>query len=168
MAKKPLTVETLTHDEASRLNAPTAADALNRAGHRSFDSAAEVPVVGADEAVRRQRAGALLLDVRDDQLYGAGHLRGSVNVGLSGRFAEFAAAVRASPSFAATLAYSPRSVSRRASSASSASPAPSSSASSACIACCRSNNSEAGSRCRRPRSCSRARCGPRPRRRSSR
>ncbi|HTK66143.1 MAG TPA: MBL fold metallo-hydrolase [Pseudonocardia sp.] len=69
--------------------------AVNRAGHSSFDESAEIPKVSADEAVRRQRAGSLLLDVRDDQMYAAGHLTCSVNVGLSGRFAEFAAAVRA-------------------------------------------------------------------------
>jgi hydroxyacylglutathione hydrolase len=37
----------------------------------------------------------LLLDVRDDQAFAAGHLRGAVNVGLCGRFAEYAAAVHA-------------------------------------------------------------------------
>ena len=68
---------------------------VNRQGHVSFDPDAEVPDLTAAEAVRRQREGALLLDVRDDQTFSAGHLAGSVNVGLSGRFAEFAAAVRA-------------------------------------------------------------------------
>lgn len=43
--------------------------------------------------MHRQQAGDLLLDVRDDQAFAAGHLRGTVNVGLSGRFAEYAAAV---------------------------------------------------------------------------
>lgn len=38
-------------------------------------------------------AGGLLLDVRDDQDFAAGHLRGAINVGLSGRFAEFSAAM---------------------------------------------------------------------------
>lgn len=69
--------------------------AVNRAGHSSFDESAEIPALDAQGAVDHQRGGALLLDVRDDQMYAAGHLRGSVNVGLSGRFAEFAAAVRA-------------------------------------------------------------------------
>jgi glyoxylase-like metal-dependent hydrolase (beta-lactamase superfamily II)/rhodanese-related sulfurtransferase len=66
---------------------------VNRHGHASFDPAASVPDLTAAEAVAEQRAGALLLDVRDDQAFAAGHLAGSVNVGLSGRFAEFAAAV---------------------------------------------------------------------------
>jgi glyoxylase-like metal-dependent hydrolase (beta-lactamase superfamily II)/rhodanese-related sulfurtransferase len=69
--------------------------AVNRAGHSSFDPSVEVPELSATEATDRQKDGALLLDVRDDQMFAAGHLNGAVNVGLSGRFAEFAAAARA-------------------------------------------------------------------------
>src|SRR5205085_2763664 len=68
---------------------------LNRAGHDAFDPNAAIPEVPAAEAVSRAEGGALLLDVRDDQAFAAGHLRGAVNVGLSGRFAEYAAAVHA-------------------------------------------------------------------------
>jgi hydroxyacylglutathione hydrolase len=68
---------------------------LNRAGHDAFDPDAAIPEVSAAEAVRRAEGGVLLLDVRDDQAFSAGHLRGAVNVGLSGRFAEYAAAVHA-------------------------------------------------------------------------
>lgn len=67
--------------------------ALNRAGHDAFDPEASIPEIPAAEAVRRAQDGVLLLDVRDDQAFAAGHLRGAVNVGLSGRFAEYAAAV---------------------------------------------------------------------------
>jgi hydroxyacylglutathione hydrolase len=67
--------------------------ALNRSGHSSFDPSRPLEVLGAPEAVRRSELGALLLDVRDDQAFASGHLRGAVNVGLSGRFAEYAAAV---------------------------------------------------------------------------
>lgn len=69
--------------------------AVNRAGHSSFDPSVDVAELSATEATGRQRDGALLLDVRDDQMFAAGHLVGAVNVGLSGRFAEFAAAARA-------------------------------------------------------------------------
>jgi glyoxylase-like metal-dependent hydrolase (beta-lactamase superfamily II) len=69
--------------------------AVNRAGHSNFDPSVEVPELSAAEATDRQRAGTLLLDVRDDQMFAAGHLNGAVNVGLSGRFAEFAAAAEA-------------------------------------------------------------------------
>ena len=37
-----------------------------------------------------QQAGAVVLDARDDTTFAAGHLRGSINVGLGGRFAEYA------------------------------------------------------------------------------
>ena len=52
----------------------------------------------AADARRRRRArpaadGAVLLDVREPADFAAGHLRGAVNVGLQGRFAEWAADV---------------------------------------------------------------------------
>jgi len=68
--------------------------AVNRAGHSSFDPSVQPPELDAADAVHRRAGGALLLDVRDDQVFAAGHLTGAVNVGLSGRFAEFAAAVQ--------------------------------------------------------------------------
>jgi glyoxylase-like metal-dependent hydrolase (beta-lactamase superfamily II)/rhodanese-related sulfurtransferase len=73
--------------------------AVNRAGHRSFDPSVPLRELSAAEAVAPATGDdihrPLLLDVRDDQAFAAGHLRGAVNVGLSGRFAEYAAAVRA-------------------------------------------------------------------------
>jgi glyoxylase-like metal-dependent hydrolase (beta-lactamase superfamily II) len=69
--------------------------ALNRSGHQPMP-AAVLPEIDLADAARRVAGGALLLDVRDDQAFTAGAVRGSVNVGLSGRFAEFAAAVHTS------------------------------------------------------------------------
>ena len=66
---------------------------LNRRGHLSFDPERRVPGVPAATAVRLAAEGTLLLDGRDAEAFAAGHLRGAVNVGLSGRFAEYAAAV---------------------------------------------------------------------------
>jgi glyoxylase-like metal-dependent hydrolase (beta-lactamase superfamily II)/rhodanese-related sulfurtransferase len=68
---------------------------LNKAGHLPFDPDLPLQRIDAVTAVRRQKNGYLLLDVRDDQSFSAGHLRGAVNVGLSGRFAEYAAAMHA-------------------------------------------------------------------------
>jgi len=42
-----------------------------------------------DEVLAAQRAGAVVLDTRDQTMFGAGHLRGAVSVGLEGRFAEY-------------------------------------------------------------------------------
>src|SRR5262249_38671966 len=46
-----------------------------------------------DGVLARQAAGAVLLDTREPADFAAGHLRGAVNVGLQGRFAEYAADV---------------------------------------------------------------------------
>ncbi|GAC1575320.1 MAG: rhodanese-like domain-containing protein [Candidatus Dormibacteria bacterium] len=66
--------------------------AINRAGHTPL-SPVPLTELDVDAAQRFAEGGGLLLDVRDAQEFAAGHLRGAVNVGLSGRFAEFAAAV---------------------------------------------------------------------------
>lgn len=49
-----------------------------------------VPLLDIDDVCRRIRAGAVLLDSREPDDYACGHLRGAVNVGLRGRFAEWA------------------------------------------------------------------------------
>lgn len=46
-----------------------------------------------DEVLAAQREGAVVLDTRDQKMFAAGHLRGSINVGLEGRFAESAGKV---------------------------------------------------------------------------
>jgi DMSO/TMAO reductase YedYZ molybdopterin-dependent catalytic subunit/rhodanese-related sulfurtransferase len=48
-----------------------------------------------EEVLARQAAGAVLLDSREPAEFGAGHLRGAINVALQDRFAEYAAAVLA-------------------------------------------------------------------------
>ncbi len=45
------------------------------------------------EVLARREAGAVLLDAREPADFAAGHVRGAVNVGLQGRFAEWAGAV---------------------------------------------------------------------------
>ncbi len=46
-----------------------------------------------DEVVRLQAAGAVVLDTRGPEVFATGHLIGSVNIGLGGRYAEFAGGV---------------------------------------------------------------------------
>ncbi len=48
------------------------------------------PVLDVDDVLRRRDAGAVLLDAREPSDFAAGHLRGAVNIGLQGRFAEWA------------------------------------------------------------------------------
>ncbi len=66
-----------------------AADA-NRRGHTLLDdqepvTSLELPVVEA-----AQRNGAVLLHGRIPEVFASGHVRGSINVSLDGRFAEYA------------------------------------------------------------------------------
>jgi hydroxyacylglutathione hydrolase len=51
------------------------------------------PLLNLDEVRRHAAVGAILLDARDAAEYARGHLRGAVNVGLEGRFAESAGQV---------------------------------------------------------------------------
>ncbi|MEJ7585238.1 MAG: molybdopterin-dependent oxidoreductase [Acidimicrobiales bacterium] len=53
------------------------------------------PLLEVDEVLERRKAGAVLLDTREPADFAAGHLRGAVNVGLQGRFAEWAGDVLA-------------------------------------------------------------------------
>ncbi len=46
------------------------------------------PSLTLTDALNRQRAGALLLDSREPADFASGHLKGAVNIGLQGRFAE--------------------------------------------------------------------------------
>ena len=61
----------------------------NQRAHDLLDEQAEVTMLTADQVVEHQRKGAVVIDARDDWSFALGHLRGSVNVGLSGRFAEY-------------------------------------------------------------------------------
>jgi glyoxylase-like metal-dependent hydrolase (beta-lactamase superfamily II)/rhodanese-related sulfurtransferase len=63
-------------------------DALrNREQHPLLDENAP-PLLDIADVYKHARAGAILLDSRGQADYASGHLRGAVNVGLQGRFAE--------------------------------------------------------------------------------
>jgi hydroxyacylglutathione hydrolase len=62
----------------------------NRQARPLFDEDASVPALGLDDVLARRHDGAAILDTRPPDEYAAGHLRGSISVGLEGRFAEFA------------------------------------------------------------------------------
>src|SRR6185436_4428948 len=51
------------------------------------------PALTVGAALERRDGGAVLLDVREPADYAGGHLRGAVNIGLQGRFAEWAGEV---------------------------------------------------------------------------
>ncbi len=65
----------------------------NREAHALLDETAVPPALTLDDVQRRQRAGAVVLDTRDPNEFAVGHLAGSINVGLEGRYAEYAGGV---------------------------------------------------------------------------
>jgi glyoxylase-like metal-dependent hydrolase (beta-lactamase superfamily II)/rhodanese-related sulfurtransferase len=65
---------------------------LNRRTRELLDEARPPAITLAQLDAARAR-GAVVLDVRDAAAFAAGHLAGSVNVGLDGRFAEYAGEV---------------------------------------------------------------------------
>lgn len=62
----------------------------NREQHRLLDEAKLPPEMSLTEVLDRLAGGAVALDTREAADFAAGHVRGAVNVGLSGRFAEWA------------------------------------------------------------------------------
>jgi glyoxylase-like metal-dependent hydrolase (beta-lactamase superfamily II)/rhodanese-related sulfurtransferase len=65
----------------------------NRAQRDLLDEHHEAPLLSLAEVLAHRAAGAVVVDARDDRSFAAGHLIGSINVGLSGRFAEYAGEV---------------------------------------------------------------------------
>ena len=66
---------------------------LNRELRPILDEQAAPPALTIDEVVRRQRRGAVVLDTRDPAEFALGHLIGSINIGMTGRYAEFAGGI---------------------------------------------------------------------------
>ena len=63
--------------------------ALNKAIRPLFDENVTPPPMHLDTVLNAQRTGAIVLDSRSPEDYAAGHLAGSINVGLAGRYSEF-------------------------------------------------------------------------------
>lgn len=66
---------------------------LNRENRGLLDESTPPPGLELADVVRRQRSGAIVLDTRDPNEFAAGHLLGAINIGLAGRYAEFAGGV---------------------------------------------------------------------------
>ena len=65
----------------------------NREQHELLDEASVPPPLPLADVLRRQRSGAVVLDTRNQNEFAVGHLAGSINVGLDGRYAEYAGGV---------------------------------------------------------------------------
>ncbi len=61
----------------------------NRRERERFESDEPVRTIGLGEAIDEAARGAVLIDTRPAESFASGHVRGSVNVGLDGRFAEY-------------------------------------------------------------------------------
>ena len=67
---------------------------MNRREHGTLDAAlAKLPDLSPGEAERLVKGGAKILDTRDPSDFAGAHWRGSVNVGLDGKFATWAASL---------------------------------------------------------------------------
>jgi hydroxyacylglutathione hydrolase len=65
----------------------------NRELHGILDEALEPAAIDLGDVLQLQRNGTVVLDTRDPVDFALGHLAGSLNVGLAGRFSEFAGGV---------------------------------------------------------------------------
>jgi len=62
----------------------------NRRERDLLDDHRNTPAFDLDLTLRQQAEGAVVIDSRSAELFASGHLRGSINVGLDGRYAEYA------------------------------------------------------------------------------
>lgn len=62
----------------------------NRKERELLDESDDLPVFDLDLVHRQQAEGVVVVDTRPADMFASGHLRGSINVGLDGRFAEYA------------------------------------------------------------------------------
>jgi len=63
---------------------------INRRGATALDQLEPPAPLAPDEVTRESERGAIVLDVRDEDAFGAGHVPGSINIGLDGQFASWA------------------------------------------------------------------------------
>ncbi len=69
-------------------------DAQRNQQNRALMDEHEVPPqLTVDDAMAARTRGVQLLDTRDSQFFATGHLRGSINVGLQGRYAEYVGSI---------------------------------------------------------------------------
>lgn len=66
---------------------------LNRENRPLLDETTPPRAMDLQEVIRAQRQGAVVLDTRDPNEFAVAHLIGSINIGLAGRYAEFAGGV---------------------------------------------------------------------------
>ena len=66
---------------------------LNRQGRELLNETEMPTAMSYDDVRAAMAAGAVLVDGRNPEEFGLGHLKGAINIGLEGRYAEFAGSV---------------------------------------------------------------------------
>ena len=64
--------------------------AMNKSAHQLLDEKESISLLSLEKALREREKGAIIVDVRSPTDFSLGHIKGSVNIGLDGRFAETA------------------------------------------------------------------------------
>jgi rhodanese-related sulfurtransferase len=83
-------VATVTEGQPTRPHYFSFDARANRQVRGLLDETARPASMSLDEVLARIEAGAIALDTREPADFATGHLRGAINVGLQGRFAEWA------------------------------------------------------------------------------
>jgi hydroxyacylglutathione hydrolase len=86
-------VEAVTQGQAAAPMYFLFAATKNREAHDVYDEAVTPTALDIDEVIAARDGGAAVIDTRDVNDFAAAHLRGSINIGLDGRFAEYAGEV---------------------------------------------------------------------------
>jgi len=63
---------------------------INRSGARGLSEIVPPKALSANEVTAMRDGGHVILDIRSAELFGAGHIAGSINIGLGGQFAMWA------------------------------------------------------------------------------
>jgi len=86
-------VQTMTQDLPARPEYFQRDVDANRHGAPSIESLAPLAALSPDEVLRRQQSGVTVLDTRPATYFCAGHVPGSLNIGLGGQFAAWAGSI---------------------------------------------------------------------------
>jgi hydroxyacylglutathione hydrolase len=90
---KPEFVEVVTEGQPAAPEYFSYDVAMNKTDHEVFDDDRLLPSMTLDEVDAAVADGAVVLDTRSHDEHARGHLVGSINVGLDGRYAEFVGTV---------------------------------------------------------------------------
>jgi len=66
---------------------------INRSGAAPLTNLPPLASLSAEEVIATQKAGAVILDTRPPQQFGAGHIPGAVHIALGGQYASWAATI---------------------------------------------------------------------------